>query len=166
LFNRTKKDEVAMKLKHMRISKQKRAKTILLTPKNPAERTELDRNVFDLVLRMLFENSEKNALDLQKDIFDKSRVKLPSSEMKRLWDVLTGSGWVMPSIGFGKAGRIELSKAGYQMMSQFGNYSTYLASVNNNQPQTIILPIQVESDEQEINAEEVIKKIGKFKGHK
>lgn len=137
-----------MRPKNIRISKQKKGNVITLEPKSAAERAELDKNVVDLVLRMLYENADKNSLDLQKDIFDKSRIALPRNETQRLWDILTGSGWVSPSIGFGKAGKLELTKAGFQMMSQFGGYAQYLTSVlNSNQPQTIILPIQVEGEE-------------------
>lgn len=137
-----------MREKNIRISKKK-ARQIILSPSTPAERTELDKNVFDMVLRMLFENANKDALDLHKDIFEKSRIVIPQNESQRIWDVLTSSGWVSPTIGFGKAGKLELTKAGFQMMSQFGGYTQYLASVqNNNQPQTIILPIQVEGEEE------------------
>ena len=136
-----------MKGKNIRINKKK-AKQIMLSKATPAERSELDKNVFDMVLKVLFENANKNALDLHKDIFEKARIVLPQNESQRIWDVLTGSGWVSPTIGFGKAGKLELTKAGFQMMSQFGGYTQYLASVQNgNQPQTIILPIQVEGEE-------------------
>jgi hypothetical protein len=73
--------------------------------------------------------------------------------------VLTSSGWVSPTIGFGKAGKLELTKAGFLMMSQFGGYSQYLASAQSNQPQTIILPIQVEGEEQ-IDTDGLEKKAG------
>jgi len=132
--------------KQIRIKTKKNQK-IILAPNSPAERLELDKNVIDLTLRMLFENADKNAIDLHKDILQKARIELPTRETQRIWDVLTGSGWVSPTIGFGKAGKLELTKAGFQMMSQFGGYSQYLASIqNNNQPQTIILPIQIEGD--------------------
>lgn len=138
-----------MRSKNIRISKQKKGKVIMLEPKSAAERVELDKNVVDLVLRMLYENADKNSLDLQKDIFEKSRIALPRNETQRLWDVITSSGWVSPSIGFGKAGKLELTKAGFLMMSQFGGYSQYLTSMQTgNQPQTIILPIQVEGEEE------------------
>ncbi|HRO43493.1 MAG TPA: hypothetical protein PL009_11715 [Flavipsychrobacter sp.] len=132
--------------KHIRI-KPKNNQKITLTPSSPAERLELDKNVIDLTLRMLFENANTNAIDLHKDILQKARIVLPVKETQRIWDVLTSSGWVSPTIGFGKAGKLELTKAGFQMMSQFGGYAQYLASMqNNNQPQTIILPIQIEGD--------------------
>ena len=150
-----------MKEKNIRISKR-RNKQIMLSPSSPAERSELDKNVFDMVLRTLFESANKNALDLQKDVFEKARIVIPQNETQRIWDVLTSSGWVSPTIGFGKAGKLELTKAGFQMMSQFGGYSQYLASVQSNaQPQTIIMPIQVEGEEHEttVGEQKVAKKI-------
>jgi len=131
--------------KQIRI-KSKKTKKIVLSPSSPAERLELDKNVIDLTLRMLFENADKNAIDLHKDIFEKARIVLPQKETQRIWDVLTGSGWVSPTIGFGKAGKLELTKAGFQMMSQFGGYTQYLASMQSNQQQTVILPIQIDGE--------------------
>jgi len=132
--------------KQIRI-KSKNTKKIALSPSTPAERLELDKNVIDLTLRALFENADKNSIDLHKDILDKARIVLPQKETQRIWDVLTSSGWVSPTIGFGKAGKLELTKAGFQMMSQFGGYMQYLASMQqSNQPQTIILPIQIEGE--------------------
>ena len=64
---------------------------------------------------------------------------------------MISSGWVTPVIGFGNAGKVELTKTGYQLMSQFGGYSEYLtaAAAANQQPQTIILPIQIQDDHEE-----------------
>jgi hypothetical protein len=145
--------------KNIRINKSKKIGKIVLAPSNPTERLELDKNVIDLVLRLLYENADKNAVDLHRDVLEKSRIVLPSKEKQRLWDVLTSSGWVSPTIGFGKAGKLELTKAGFLMMSQFGGYSQYLASAQSNQPQTIILPIQIEGEEQ-IDVEALAKKVG------
>ena len=145
--------------KQIRINRSKKIRKITLAPASPAERLELDKNVIDLALRMLFENADKNAIDLHKDVLEKARIVLPKKELQRIWDVLTSSGWVSPTIGFGKAGKLELTKAGFQMMSQFGGYTQYLASIQNNQPQTIILPIQIEG-ETEIDTEALAKKSG------
>lgn len=130
--------------KQIRLNNRK-AKKIILKPATPAERLELDKNVIDLVLRALFENSDKT-LDLQKDVLERARIIIPKRETQRIWDVLISSGWVSPTIGFGKSGKLELTTAGFQMMSQFGGYQQYLASIQNHQPQTIILPIQVDGE--------------------
>jgi hypothetical protein len=136
-------------MKHLRLRKNKKQiKRIMLDPSSPAERVELDKNIFDMVLRKLYENPKNVALDLEKDIFQTSNFKLPQKESQRIWDVLTSTGWITPAIGFGKAGKIELTKAGFQLMAQFGGYSQYLASVQSSlQPQTIIMPIQIEADD-------------------
>ena len=127
-------------MKHIRINKQKKALQALKT-KN-LDRSELDKNVFDMVLKVLYLNTHKSEMDLEKEIFAGSPIKIPQKEAERLWNVLTSSSWVSPAVGFGKAGKIELTKAGYQLMSQFGSYMEYLTSVENSQkPQTIILPI-------------------------
>lgn len=144
--------------KHIRLNRKKPA-AIILAPSTPAERQEMDKNVIDLVLRMLFENADKNAVDLDKDVLRKARITISQKETQRIWDVLTSSGWVSPTIGFGKAGKLELTRAGFQMMSQFGGYTQYLASVQNNQPQTIILPIQIEGDT-EASPDDNIKRAG------
>ncbi len=144
--------------KHIRLNRRKSAE-IVLAPSTPAERQEMDKNVIDLVLRMLFENADKNAVDLDKDVLRKARIILSQKETQRIWDVLTSSGWVSPTIGFGKAGKLELTRAGFQMMSQFGGYAQYLASMQNNQPQTIILPIQIEG-ESENSPDDLIKRAG------
>jgi hypothetical protein len=137
-------------MKNLRIRRKNhdKYKSIFLNPSTPAERVELDRNVFDLVLKELFENADQDEMDLERDILAKSKIKLHQKESRRLWEVLTSSGWISPAIGFGKAGKLELTKAGMQMMTQFGGYSQYLAAMQtNNQPQTIIMPIQVEADD-------------------
>lgn len=108
---------------------------------------ELDKYVVDLTLKSLFHNSDKSELGFESDILAKAKVKLSKKEVARLWNVLATSVWVAPSVGFGRAGKLELTQAGYQLMSQFGGYHEYLASVENSQkPQTIILPISVTDD--------------------
>lgn len=107
-------------------------------------RQDLDRQVFDLVLGALYDNSDKNVLDLEKEIYKPFNVQLPPKEAERIWDVLVRSGLVNPVVGFGNAGKLELSKTGFQLMSQYGSYTQYLAAsqlqqqVQNQQP-TIIL---------------------------
>lgn len=118
-----------MKKKYPRISKKMREirnvqqqQTVTMT------RFELDRQVFDLVLSTLYENSDKNVLDLQREIFKPYHVQLPPKENERIWDVLVSSGLVNPVMGFGNAGKLELSKAGFQLMTQYGSYTGYLAA--------------------------------------
>ncbi|MBS1782969.1 MAG: hypothetical protein JSS78_07870 [Bacteroidetes bacterium] len=120
--------------KKARITQHKEAtKTVAKQQPQQAQSMDqptFDRNVMDATLRVLFENADKNALDLRTDIFDKANLHLSDSEMERLWDVLISSGWVSPTIGFGHAGKLELTKAGFQMMSQYGSYTNYITAMH------------------------------------
>lgn len=111
--------------KNIRIRKKAEQKITfdLLTPE---QRVELDRNMMDIVTKILFEDGHKDELDLQKDVIDKSNVIFPQKEVERIWNVMIGSTWVSPIVGFGKAGKLELTNAGLQMMSQYGSYKNFL----------------------------------------
>lgn len=134
--------------KYPRISK--RMKAITGGQMQPQQvvisRQDLDRQVFDLVLGTLYDNSDKNVLDLETEIYKPYNVQLPRKEAERIWDVLVRSGLVNPVVGFGNAGKLELSKTGFQLMSQYGSYSQYLAASQlqqqaQNQQPTIILQV-------------------------
>jgi len=113
-------------------------------------RLELDRYVFDLVMKCLYHNSDKSELSFEAEILKHAKVKLPHKEVTRLWNVLASSTWVAPTVGFGRAGKLELTHAGYQLMSQFGGYKEYISSVEEGQkPQTIIMPISVSNEDDE-----------------
>jgi len=114
-------------------------KRLKVRPVREIDRSELDKNIFDAVLNYLYLNADKNSVDLNKDIFSHMSIALPDNEKERIWGVLTSSGWVSPIVGFGNAGKIELTKAGFQLMSQFGSYSDYLGSIQNNPAQANLL---------------------------
>ena len=97
-------------------------------------RQDMDRMIFDLVMGEIYENSHINALPFD-DILTKYKVELPENEKERVWDVLVNSMWVSPTMGFGQAGKLELTPQGFQIMSQYGTYSNYLASTMPPQPQ-------------------------------
>jgi hypothetical protein len=139
-------------MKHLRTNKSRKALDRLkVRPAISIDRSEMDKKVFDLVLKTLYNNVGKNGLHVENEIFASCKISLPAHETSRLWEVMTSSGWVSPVIGFGNAGKLELTKAGFQLMSQFGGYSEYLTSVQNSQqqPQTIILPIQIQGEEEQ-----------------
>jgi hypothetical protein len=140
-------------MKHVRINKQKKA--IQMINSWNENRIQMDKGVFDVVLKTLYVNG-KAELDLEKEIFAVARLKVPHNEADRLWNVLISSGWVAPAVGFGKAGKVELTKAGYQLMATFGGYKEYLESLEaSNKPQTIIMPFSVESEDEGDSAEEL-----------
>jgi hypothetical protein len=140
-------------MKHIRPRKPKKALTKLKV--KPAtitlSRSEMDKRVFDIVLKTLYNNADKDVLHLEQEIYAPANISLPHKEAERLWEVMTSSGLVTPVIGFGNAGKVELTSNGYQLMSQYGSYLDYLATMasNNQQPQTIILPIQMPAEEEE-----------------
>jgi len=107
-----------------------------------------DKTIFDLVLKSLYENAHKTSLHLEGEIFSPHNVKLNRKDADRIWNIITGSGWVVPSVGFGNAGKLELTKAGYQFMIQFGSYKQYLDTVESQlkQQQTIVVPISIQED--------------------
>lgn len=111
--------------KKIRIRKKAEQKVTfdMLTPE---QRVALDRDMMNIVTKILFEDSQKDELDLQKDVIDKSNVIFPQKEVERIWNVLIGSTWISPIVGFGKAGKLELTNAGLQMMSQYGSYKNFL----------------------------------------
>ncbi|RYD55193.1 MAG: hypothetical protein EOP56_16740 [Sphingobacteriales bacterium] len=137
-------------MKHHRHKSQNALKRMKVKPTVSLDRSEMDKRVFDLVLKTLYNSANRSGLHIENEIFAPSKVKIAPHETGRLWEVMISSGWVSPVIGFGNAGKLELTKAGYQFMATFGGYSEYLTSVANSQqqPQTIILPIQVQAEEE------------------
>ena len=113
----------------------------------PVDRMTADKNLFDIVLKQLYNNAD-DALHLENQIYAPNNIKLNNKESERVWEIMVSSGWITPIIGFGNAGKVELTKTGYQLMSQFGGYSEYLTAMQSNQqPQTIILPIQIQDQD-------------------
>ncbi|PZF72508.1 hypothetical protein [Taibaiella soli] len=130
--------------KHLRISKKQKAQDAISKkyPELMHNHLATDRNIFDLVLKMLFENSDKNALSLEKEIFEPFKIKMSRKEQERVWDVLINSGFVNPIVGFGNAGKIGLSQTGYQIMTQYGTYSNFIeSSQQGRQQQPIVLQL-------------------------
>lgn len=119
-------------------------------PNTIDQRLELDRNVLDVVLKSLYDNSDKTALFLEKEILVPHKFMLPFRESQRVWKVLLSSGLITPTVGFGNAGKVELTRAGYQLMAQYGGYNQYLDSMRDQMQsaQPVIVPISVSSEEE------------------
>ncbi len=118
---------------------------------NAPQNSVVDADVIDVVLNTLYRNADKDILNLENDIYKPANIQLPHKEAERLWEVMISTGWITPTIGFGNSGKVGLSRAGYQLLAQFGSYKAYLASLQqNNQPQTIIMPFQLDNDEEVI----------------
>ncbi|HTN44884.1 MAG TPA: hypothetical protein VL098_00950 [Flavipsychrobacter sp.] len=99
-------------------------------------RQDMDRLIFDMVMGEIYENSHVNELHFD-EILSKYKVELPVNERERIWDVLITSSLVSPMIGFGQAGKLELTPQGFQLMTQYGSYSNFLAAT---QPQPLMQP--------------------------
>jgi len=117
-------------MKKSRIEKMKKTQTD--NAHQPTiTREDMDRLLFDLILSELYENSDINAISYD-EILKKHQVEIPDKEKERIWDILVNSMWVSPVVGFGQSGKLELTSQGYQLMTQFGSYSNYLASMQVN----------------------------------
>jgi len=110
--------------------------------------SEIDKQVIDLVLHTLYNNSDIDTMSLEEQIYKPNNISLNKKDYERLWEVLISSGWISPVVGFGNAGKISLTREGYKLMAQFGSYMKYLEAVNAPQtPSTVILPLQVQEEQ-------------------
>lgn len=142
---------------HNRANKLKKA---AIKPKTILDSNQVDIAVIDLVLKALYYNSHIDAMDVEKDIYKRANVQVPYEEAERLWEVMINTGLVNPVAGFGNAGKLKLSRTGYQLMAQYGGYAEYMEAMknsNNNQPQIIIETPGGEDDEDN-NCKEVTDK--------
>lgn len=120
---------------HNRINKLKKAK---IKPVTIVDRSDVDIAVIDIVLKSLYHNSHVDTLHIENDIYKNANISVPYVESERLWEVMLNSGLVNPVAGFGNAGKLKLSRTGYQLMAQFGGYREYMDSLRNtNEPQAI-----------------------------
>ncbi len=134
-------------MKKTRIRTKKNLRKAITFKPTETNRLELDKYIFDVAMKCLYHNADKSELAFESEILKYAKIKLPQKEISRLWNVLASSNWVAPTVGFGRAGKLELTHAGYQLMSQFGGYKQYLDTVEDSQkPQTIIMPFSVEED--------------------
>ncbi len=133
---------------HNRRAKLKKANT---KPRAQAilDRDEIDIALIDLVLKSLYHNSHIDVLHVENDIYKNANVEVPYVEAERLWEVMLSSGLVNPVAGFGNAGKLKLSRSGYQLMAQYGGYAEYISTIkakNNNQPVAAAPETKEESD--------------------
>ncbi len=101
---------------------------------------EMDAELLDIMLKMLYNNGNKLSLSLTKDIFDKLKIPYNQEGVERIWEITINTGFVSPVIGFGNEDKMDLTTDGYKMMTQFGSYKAYLEAVNkqSQRPQIII----------------------------
>ena len=69
MTNRKTKKEKGVVMKHIRKNKNQSAmKRLQVRPVTTIDRAEMDKNVFELVMKVLYENAHRNALDLEREI--------------------------------------------------------------------------------------------------
>lgn len=135
---------------HNRVEKMKEENT----KQRVMSHDEVDVAVIDLVLKTLYHNSHIDVLHIEDDIYKKANLDIPFVEAERLWEVMLHTGLVNPVIGFGNAGKVELSRTGYQIMSQYGGYREYMNLLKGQQqaPQIIIeTPAEAAKDDSDCN---------------
>lgn len=131
---------------HNRVNKVKKAK---VKPVTIVNRSDVDIAIIDIVLKALYHNSHIDTLHIENDIFKHAKIDIPYAESERLWEVMLNSGLVNPVAGFGNAGKLKLSRTGYQLMAQFGGYAEYVATLKNpSAPQAIEDEIETPDEEE------------------
>ena len=141
---------------HNRVNKLKKAK---IKPA-PMDRNEVDIAIMDVVLKALYYNSHIDTLHVENEIYKNANINIPYVEAERLWEVMLNSGLVNPVAGFGNAGKLKLSRTGYQLMAQYGGYKEYMDAVksgNNagSSPQIIIQTPGLDDEEEDNDCKEL-----------
>lgn len=134
---------------HNRVNKLRKA---AIKPA-PIDRNEVDIVIIDIVLKALYYNSHIDILHVEDEIYKNANINIPYVEAERLWEVMLNSGLVNPVAGFGNAGKLKLSRTGYQLMAQFGGYKEYMdamksGSGNSSSPQIIIQAPGLDNNEE------------------
>lgn len=130
---------------HNRVNKVKKAN---IKPMTIVDRNEVDIAIMDIVLKALYHNSHIDTI-LIDEIYKQSKIDIPYIEAERLWEVMLNSGLVNPVAGFGNAGKLKLSRSGYQLMAQFGGYKAYMDTLKNKD-----VPQPLPEDQQDAQEEE------------
>ncbi|HEY9178878.1 MAG TPA: hypothetical protein VIN07_14375 [Flavipsychrobacter sp.] len=111
---------------HNRMKKMKKAR---IEPVTIMDRNEVDIAIIDIVLKALYHNSHVDTLHIDDDIYKNANINIPFIESERLWEVMLNSGLVNPVAGFGNAGKLKLSRNGYELMGKYGGYREYMQAV-------------------------------------
>lgn len=98
----------------------------------PAQR-EQDIKVIDTTVKALYNEGDRMPLDFRKEILNRHKLLISDKYTERIWDILLSTGLVSPVIGFGNAGKLNLTNDGYQLMNKFGSYSAFLEAMNKEQ---------------------------------
>lgn len=124
------------------------------------DQSDVDKHIIDTVLSTLYNNSDKDAMHLEAEIYKPHNIQMPIKEAERIWEIIKASGLITPVIGFGNSGKVELTREGYQLMAQYGSYKNYLNILHAPQQQpTFILPLSISGEETGNEAEPEVKQL-------
>lgn len=83
--------------------------------------------LLNISLKALYNDGDKVELRLVEDILTPNQIQFNDDKThESFWDILTNSGLINPSIGFGNNGKVSISKAGFDIMTHYGSYANYL----------------------------------------
>lgn len=99
--------------------------------------------LLNVSLKALYNDGDKVELRLVEDILTPNQIQFEDDKShESFWDILTHSGLINPSIGFGNNGKVSISKAGFDIMTHYGSYANYL----NAQSKLPVTPITKDED--------------------
>jgi len=104
----------------------------IATPKVPQMTTKDVANaLLNVSLTALYNDGDKVELHLVNEILTPNKIQFQDEKtLESFWDIITNSGLINSSIGFGNNGKVSISKPGFDLMTQFGSYANYLKEVN------------------------------------
>lgn len=116
---------------------------------------DISNILIDMSMRALYNDGDKRELRLVEDILTPNSIQFNDEKsLESYWDIITNSGFIKPSIGFGNNGKVSLSKSGFDLMNQFGGYMNFLQSQNNPQGKMNIpqppMPSDTEEEEHDV----------------
>ena len=88
---------------------------------------DISNILIDISMRELYNDGDKRELKLVEEILSPNNIQFTDEKsLESYWDIITNSGYIKPSIGFGNNGKVTLSKAGFDLMSKFGGFKEFL----------------------------------------
>ncbi len=116
-----------------------------------------DVYIIDTTLQELYNEGDRITKKLDKEILRPHRIRISEQEYERIWEILMSTGLVNGVIGFGNTGKLNLTNEGYQLMRQFGSYSSFVEQKEKMQQQQqsgFVLPQFIVTQEEETEGDQ------------
>jgi hypothetical protein len=127
-----KNKRIFKRLRHCADAQMHKADLQCNSPKVQLTQKDVTNILLDIAMKSLYNEGDKVELKLVEDILRPNKIEFSSEQsLESYWDILTNSGFIKPSIGFGNSGKISLSKTGFDIMSNYGSYMEFLKAKNN-----------------------------------